>query len=168
MKAIIEKMKINYCEKEVTAQKLTVSSEMPIDINTAWAKVQTSALLEFVAKGKLKFKPLDGKFPEIWKQGSTVKTAMYAYGVIPMGGVHTLYMEKIDAENKIIQSKEWDNFTKVWNHKISMKKLGDASIHYEDEIIIYGGVWTRLISLWARSFYMHRQKRWQLVARDIE
>jgi hypothetical protein len=167
MKAEIDKMKINYRGKDVTARRLTVSSDIPININTAWEKVQTSALLEFVAKGKLRFKPLDGKFPEIWKQGATVKTAMYAYGIIPLGGVHTLYMEKIDGENKVIQSKEWDSFASVWNHKISMKRTGDGSIRYEDEIIIYGGLWTGLISLWAKSFYRHRQKRWQLVACDV-
>lgn len=167
MKAEIEKMKIHYGGKNVTAHRLTVSSDIPININTAWAKVQTSGLLEFVAKGMLKFKPLEGKFPEIWKEGSSVKTAMYAYCIIPMGGVHTLYMEKIDGANKVIQSKEWDSFARVWNHKISMKKTGDTSIHYEDEIIIYGGFWTGLISLWAKSFYKHRQKRWQLVAGDV-
>lgn len=164
MRTGIEKIRTQYQGKEVTAHKLTVSSEIPIDIDTAWAKVQTSALLEFVAKGKLTFKPLDGRFPEIWKEGETVKTAMYAYGVLPLGGVHTLIIEKIDRENKVIQSREGDRFAKVWNHKISMKKLGDAMIHYEDEIIIYGGLLTGLISRWAKSFYKHRQRRWHFIA----
>jgi hypothetical protein len=164
MQANIEEIKINYKGREVTAHKLTVSSQIPININTAWEKVQTVALLEFVAKGKLRFKPLDDKFPEIWKQGSTAKTMMYLYGVIPFGGVHTLVVEKIDHESKVVQSKEWDDAAKVWNHRISMKKLSDSSIHYEDEIIIYGGFLTSIISLWAKSFYKHRQKRWQLVA----
>jgi hypothetical protein len=91
---------------------------------------------------------------------------MYLYGVMPFGGIHTLIFEKIDHKNKVIISKEWDACVKVWNHKISMKKNGDSSIHYEDEIIIYGGLLTRIVSLWARSFYEHRQKRWQWVAQD--
>jgi len=165
MKANVEKIKINYKGEKVTAHKLTVSSEIPIDIKTAWEKVQTSALLEFVTKGKLKFKPAGGYFPEIWKQGTTVKTRMNLYAVIPFGGVHTLVFEKIDNKNKIIRSKEWDDFAKVWNHRISLKKLSDSDIHYEDEIIIYGGLLTGLISSWAKSFYKHRQRRWQLVAR---
>ncbi|PKN88964.1 MAG: hypothetical protein CVU51_02610 [Deltaproteobacteria bacterium HGW-Deltaproteobacteria-1] len=162
----MEKIKINYKGKKVTAHKLIVSSEIPIDINTAWEKVQTSALLEFVIKGKLKFKPAGGSFPEIWKQGSTVKARMNLYGVIPFGGVHTLVVEEIDNKNKVIQSREWDDFAKVWDHRISLKKLSDSDVHYEDEIIIYGGLLTGLISLWAKSFYKHRQRRWQLVARE--
>jgi len=164
MTSNIEKIKIKYKGKDVTAHRVTVSSEIPLDINTAWAKVQTSALLEFVAKGKLTFQPLEGEFPEIWKQGGAIKTRMYLYGVIPFGGIHTLTVEKIDGKNKVIQSKEWDDCAKVWNHKISMKKMSDRSIHYEDEIIIYGGLLTGLISWWAKSFYKHRQRRWQFIA----
>lgn len=49
MTAKIEKIKIDYEGKQVTDCKLTVASEIPIDIDTAWMKVQTSALLNFVA-----------------------------------------------------------------------------------------------------------------------
>jgi hypothetical protein len=65
VKAKIEKVKIDYQGKQVTASKLTVSSEIQIDIDTAWRKVQTSALLNFVTQGKVKFKPSGGQFPEI-------------------------------------------------------------------------------------------------------
>ena len=160
----IEKIKIDYKGKQVTACKLTVASEIPIDIDTAWTKVQTSALLNFVADRKVKFKPTGGQFPEIWKEGDTVSTKMLVYGFVPFGGLHSLYFEKIDKVNKILQTREWDNSAKVWNHKISLKKLTDKTIMYEDEIVIYGGMLTGFITSWAKSFYKHRQKRWQLVA----
>ena len=158
------KIKIDYKGKQVTARKLTVTSEISIDIDTAWSKVQTSALLEFVADGKVRFNPTGGHFPDIWKEGDTVSTKMLVYGFVPFGGLHSLYFEKIDTENKILQSREWDNSSKVWNHKISLKKLTDKTIIYEDEIVIYGGILTGFITSWAKSFYKHRQKRWQLVA----
>lgn len=161
-----EKIKILFGNKEVTAHKLTVTSEIPIDIKSAWEKVNKSALLEFVAKGKIKFIPTDGKFPEIWKQGMTVTTKMIVYGFIPFGGLHTLYFAKIDNEIKILETKEKDRFAKVWNHKISMRSIGENSIYYEDEIVIYAGILTGFISWWAKSFYIHRQKRWQLLAKN--
>jgi hypothetical protein len=160
----IEKIKIDYKGNQVSACKLTVASEIPIDMDTAWTMVQTSALLNFVADGKVKFKPTGGQFPEIWKEGDTVSTKMLVYGFVPFGGLHSLYFEKIDKENKIVQTREWDDSAKVWNHKISLKKLNDKTIMYEDEIIIYGGMLTCFITSWAKSFYKHRQKRWQLVA----
>ena len=160
----VEKIDINYKEKQVTARKLIVVSEIPIDIDSAWKIVQTSALLNFVAKGKVKFKPTSGQFPEIWNEGDTVSAKMFVYGFVPFGGLHSLYFKRIDKENKILQTREWDNSAKVWNHKISLKKLTNTSIIYEDEIIIYGGILTGFITSWAKSFYKHRQKRWQLVA----
>lgn len=164
MKAKIEKVKIDYQGKQVTASKLTVSSEIQIDIDTAWRKVQTSALLNFVTQGKVKFKPSGGQFPEIWKEGETVSTKMFVYGFVPFGGLHSLYFEKIDKASKTLQTKEWDDSAKVWNHKITLAKLTDTTIMYEDEIIINGGVLTGFITWWAKSFYKHRQNRWKLVA----
>jgi hypothetical protein len=47
-----------------------------------------------------------------------------------------------------------------------MYDLGNGKIHYEDSIAIYGGRMTGLITAFAKQFYKHRQKRWQLVARE--
>ena len=41
IKTKIEKVKIDYKGSKVTANKLTVTSVIPIDIDTAWSKVQT-------------------------------------------------------------------------------------------------------------------------------
>lgn len=163
MTSRIEKIEIDFKGKKVVARKLTVSSEIPIDIDTAWNKVQTSALLNFVSDGKVKFKPSGGHFPPIWIQGETVATRMFIYGFIPFGGLHSLYFVRIDMENKVLQTREWDKSAKVWNHKISLNKLTNRSIKYEDEIVIYGGILTDFITSWAKSFYIHRQKRWQLI-----
>ncbi len=160
----IEKVSIAYKGKLVEALKLIVTSEMPIDIATAWTKLKTSKLLEFVSEGKVRFKPTGGYFPAQWKQGETLSTKMAVYGFVPFGGLHSLYFEKIDELNKVLQTREWDRFAKVWDHKISLTQLNATSIIYEDEVVIYAGIFTGFITLWAKSFYRHRQKRWQLVS----
>lgn len=159
-----EKIKIVYQGKEVNASKLTVASRIPMNIEAAWEKVQTLDLLRFIAKGMITFAPAHNKFLEKYTESSKIETKMKFYGFIPMIGVHTLFFEKIDHEKKILQTKESDVLAKVWNHKISMKKVDESTIDYEDEIVIYGGVWTSLIVFWAKLFYKHRQKRWQIVA----
>ena len=159
-----EKVKITYKGKEVTATKLTITSSIPINIDKAWEKVQRLDLLQFVAKGMITFEPLEGKFPERCEENSSLATKMKFYGFLPLGGVHTLFFEKIDHENKVLQTQEQDSVAKVWNHKISMKKIDENNIEYEDEIVIYGGLMTFFIVFWATLFYKHRQRRWQLVA----
>lgn len=166
MKTEIEKVQINYQGKLVTARKLIVISEIQININDAWQIVKTSKLLKFVSNGKIKFKPISGSFPEIWQQDKTVSTKMLLFGFIPFGGIHSLYFKKIDNENKVLQTREKDDSAKVWDHKISLIELTENKIIYQDLIIIYGGLLTFIITLWAKSFYKHRQKRWQIVAKE--
>lgn len=164
MKVTTERTKIIYKNKEVNACKLTVQSLIPIGIDKAWSHVTTSKLLVYVAKGKVTFQPVGDSFPSIWKQGESVQTRMLLFGIIPFGGIHNLFFEKIDAVNHILQTTENDDAAKVWNHNISLIKVDEHTISYKDEVIIYGGILTPFISAWAKSFYKHRQKRWLLVA----
>lgn len=160
-KLMIEKISTIYNNKEVKAYRLTVSSHIAIDAEKAWKLVKTSALLEFITKGKVKFKPIEGEFPKIWTQGSFVQTKMLLYGWLPFGGVHTLYIENIDEKNKILSSKESDSICKVWNHTISIEKADGKSIYYTDEIVVYAGIFSGIVVWWAKQFYTYRQGRWK-------
>jgi hypothetical protein len=155
---------IDYNGKKVKAKKLTVHSEIPMEIENVWENVKTPALLEFVAKGMIKFKSVNGDFPKQWEVGKTYGAKMSVFGFIPFGGVHYLSIKKIDNENYTISTNEWDKGAKVWNHDVVMRDLGNGSIYYEDAITIYGGMMTGFITSFAKRFYKHRQKRWQIVA----
>jgi hypothetical protein len=165
-KAKVETLTIEYKGKKVNAKKLTVSSEIPMNIDKAWNNVKSPALLEFVAKGMIRFKPLGDGFPKQWEVGETYGVKMWVFGFIPFGGTHYLFIEKIDDQNHTIATKEWDRGAKVWNHIVMMKDLGNGSIYYEDSITIYGGLMTGFITFFAKPFYKHRQKRWQIVAKE--
>lgn len=165
-RAVVEKISYTYRAKDVKARKLTVSSEIPIPIALAWTNVKTPALLQFVAKGMIRFKAEGAPFPRQWQQGQTYGARMRIFGFIPFGGVHHLYIEEIDDRQYVISTREWDRQAKVWNHRVSMQALSTEKISYEDEIIIYGGWMTPFITAFAKKFYKHRQRRWQIVARE--
>jgi len=160
----VESVIIDYNDIKVKANKLTVHSEIPMGIEHAWDNVKTPALLTFVAKGMIKFKFVDGDFPRQWEVGQTYGFKTLVFGIIPFGGIHYLLVNKIDNSNYTLSTKEWDNGAKVWNHDITMRELGDGKIYYEDSITIYGGILTGFITSFAKEFYKHRQKRWQIVA----
>ena len=162
----VESVFIDYNGKKVKAKKLIVHSEIPMEIENAWENVKTPALLEFVAKGMIKFKSVNGDFPKHWEVGKTYGAKMRVLGFIPFGGVHYLSIKKIDTENYTISTNEWDKGTKVWNHDVVMRDLGNGRIYYEDAITIYGGMMTGFITSFAKRFYKHRQKRWQIVAQE--
>ena len=160
----VEPVIIEYNGSRVNAKKLTIHSEIPMGIDAAWDNVKTPALLEFVAKGMIKFKSVKGDFPKQWQVGQTYGFKTLVFGIIPFGGIHYLYLDKIDNSNYMLSTKEWDNGAKVWNHDITIRELGDCKIYYEDSITIYGGILTGFITSFAKKFYKHRQKRWQVVA----
>ena len=164
--AKVESVIIDYNDSKVKAKKLTVHSEILMGIDTAWENVKTPALLEFVAKGMIKFKSVNGDFPKQWEVGQTYGFETRVFGIIPFGGIHYLFVDKIDNSNYVLSTKEWDSGAKVWNHLITMRKLGDGKIYYEDSITIYGGMMTGFITSFAKRFYKHRQKRWQIVAQE--
>jgi len=39
---------------------------------------------------------------------------------------------------------------------------------YEDEIELYAGILTNFVTKWAKSFYIHRQKRWKIISDEIK
>jgi hypothetical protein len=164
--AKVESVIIDYNGRKVKAKKLTVHSEIPMRIDAAWANVKTPALLQFVAKGMMRFKSVDGPLPKHWEAGKTYGIKTRVFGLIPFGGIHYLFIEKIDDNNFALSTKEWDSGTKVWNHDITMKGSGNGSIYYEDSITIYGGIMTGFITSFAKKFYKYRQKRWQIVAEN--
>jgi hypothetical protein len=164
--AKVESVIIDYNDSKVKAKKLIVHSEIPMEIENAWENVKTPALLEFVAKGMIKFKSVNGDFPKQWEVGKTYGAKMRVFGFIPFGGVHYLSINKIENENYTISTNEWDKDAKVWNHDVVMRDLGNGRIYYEDAITIYGGMMTGFITSFAKRFYKHRQKRWQIVAQE--
>jgi hypothetical protein len=165
-KSKVKRVVIEYKGKNVNARQLTVSSEIPMDLDSAWENVKTPVLLEFVAKGMIRFKALESELPKQWELGQTYGVKMRVFGFIPFGGIHYLWIEKVDEENYKIATQEWDKQAKVWNHKIVLRDLDNGKIYYEDSITIYGGAMTGFITSFAKRFYIHRQKRWQIVAKE--
>ncbi len=163
-KVAIESVHINYKNKLVRAKKLTMSSVISMPIDKAWETLKTPALLQFIAKGMMHFKFVGGKTPDFWQEGETYAVKLQIFGFLPFGGTHYLHIEYINKDELVIITKEWDKGAKVWNHSIQMKDLGNGCFLYKDSIVIYGGIITRPIAFFAKKFYEHRQKRWQIVA----
>lgn len=106
--ARVENIRTEYRGKLVHAKRLTVSSEIPMPVDTAWQYVQTPALLQFVAKGMIRFKPTGQGFPPTWEQGKTYSANMRFFGLIPSMGDHFHTIEKIDPATRQIATREWD------------------------------------------------------------
>ncbi len=165
--ATVERVAVDYQGKKVKGRRLSVRSTIPMPIEQAWENVKTPALLQFVARGMIKFKAVGEPLPARWEAGQTYAVRMRIFGFIPFGGIHYLFIEAIDDDRHELSTREWDRAAKVWNHDIILRDLGDGRVRYEDSITIYGGWMTGFITAFAKQFYKHRQRRWQLVLCNI-
>jgi hypothetical protein len=149
----------------------TEGREMRVDISTelgcsaakAWDEVQKSALLLRVIRPMARISPLDGAFPERWREGLTIRCKLYIFGFIPIGA-HILHVLKVDPSTFEILTHETDRLAKRWDHTISIAPLGAERALYRDVIDIEAGALTIVVWAFANCFYRYRQSRWRKIA----
>ncbi|MBK8425099.1 MAG: hypothetical protein IPL27_03545 [Lewinellaceae bacterium] len=121
-------------------------------------------LLINLSKGKIRFMPSMGIPARV--KGMNGHHGMPFFGLCRLGPPHICF-EKL-VLNKLYKQEIRMSLQKVWNHRISMRKIDEQVIWYEDEITIYGGILTRLVVWWASVFYKHRQKMANTGCREIQ
>ena len=148
---------------------IEITTHLPADAETIWDHVTRSALLHYVAAGEISFKPDDrAGFPERWVDG-VYKTWMLWKGLMPIGW-QIIRIER-QAPRGALQSLRDNGYGPLiarWDHMIEVSPE-NAGVRYVDRITIDAGAMTPLVTLFARRFYLHRQKRWRrLVANAFD
>jgi hypothetical protein len=160
MTSEIKKSNIKIGQRFSTVYELTVESELPITANNAWKILLKSETLLYIAQGIMSIKPVSEPFPQKWEQSKNYKSIMYMYGIIPYGGIHSIFFKKIDHENHIIETEESNKSFRMWNHTMHIIEKDYQRCIISDVVLINNG-WLSLISVkWALYYYRHRHKRW--------
>jgi hypothetical protein len=133
--------------------RVFVQSALPCDADAGWQRVQTSALLREICRPLIRLAPTDGavELPARWEHGSTVRLRSYMFGFIPLG-VRTLRFERIDQQNREIQTREHDPLVRRWDHRIHFEPLGPGSSRYTDDVEVEAGLLTPLAWAVAQLF----------------
>lgn len=82
-------------------------------------------------------------------------------------GMHRIEVDRLDATDCVISTRESNRSVPVWNHVITMKALDDGHTAYTDEVVIGAGRKTGIVCIWAKAFYKHRQKRWRRMLNSL-
>ncbi len=132
------------------------TSIFPAERDVVFRKLQALSTLRYVAAPYAAFTPVDAEQPVVWTVGSTSAYRSRLFGFIPFG-THTIRIERFDRDG--IQSREGNEHVPVWNHKITLKDLGNET-EYTDEVDMEAGWKTVFVWLWAKAFYARRQRKW--------
>ncbi len=167
MKTSIEKVKVIDRKGQLkVGRKITVTSTFENSANKIWDRILSIDTLIEICKPKATFKSCTGEMPEKWELRKIYPFKLFIYGLIPMGQ-HEIILEKIDREQNEILSREHNKIVKIWNHLIKMDSTGTEKTTYTDEVEIYAGIFTYITALWSISFYRHRQRKWQQIAKSL-
>ncbi|MEO1240824.1 MAG: hypothetical protein AAFX54_02860 [Pseudomonadota bacterium] len=138
---------------------LVISTYLEADPQTLQDHIGRSALLHYVARGVLRFVPVDPPaFPEQWERGKyTAK--MYWKGFFPLG-LQTIGIEPQPVKDGVWSMRDngYGTMIKTWDHTIEVSPKGSGAL-YVDRITVDAGILTPVVALFAARFYKHRQKR---------
>ena len=146
--------------------KIIVSSILNNSAEKIWNKILNIETLIYICKPMITFKSKTKENNMKWELKKEYIFRLFIYGFLPFGN-HSIILEKIDENNKIIISKEHNNIITIWNHIIKMENNGEKSIKYTDEVEIYAGIFTFFVAIWSIIFYKHRQKKWAKIAQTL-
>ena len=132
------------------------ASIFPASREAIFQKLQRLETLQLVAKPYASFEPV-GETQSVWSVGSTSSYRFKLFCLIPFG-THTIHIVRFDPDG--ISSREGNEYVPVWNHDITLVKLGNNYTEYTDHVEIKAGWKTIFIWLWAKAFYAHRQRKW--------
>jgi hypothetical protein len=160
----MEKVLLKYINEKVKKGiKIIISSTLNNSTEKIWNKLLNIETLIEICKPMATFKLKINEKEMKWEINKEYIFKLFIYGFIPFGD-HKIILKKLDKENKIILSNEYNKIVKKWNHLIIMENLGENEIKYTDEVEIYAGIFTIFTAIWAKLFYKNRQKKWKRIS----
>lgn len=148
---------------------LEISTELDCSPERAWLEVQTTSLLEYVAKPWLVFEPIEPQIlPKTWQEDKYL-VKMKFLGIIPCGKQWiNISILDTSAERQVykIRDNGQGDLVNKWNHLIVIEGTSTGKTKYTDRLELDAGILTPLVWVYANIFYQHRQKRWQKLVKN--
>jgi hypothetical protein len=142
---------------------ITVSSTCSTTVERMFPLLKQLNTLQQIASPYASFAPVDGSQNLTWQPGETYRFHFRLFGLIPFG-IHTIQV--VDFAPGGILTREGNPHVPVWNHRILLETMDEQTLRYTDEVEIGAGWKTPFVSLWARIFYRHRQRKWRKLLAD--
>jgi hypothetical protein len=148
--------------------KVYVESVLDCPAIKIWHELLNSSSFVYIIEPLVYTKPVSPKqYPERWHEGLELVIKPYLFSFLPMPQ-KTIFMERVDEDALIMQTRETDAMVKMWDHAISVQCYGKGQTKYSDTIEIDAGMFTPLVWLFAKWFYRHRQNRWKKLALNLK
>jgi hypothetical protein len=150
--------------------RVKLATTLDISAEQAWAGVQTSRLLDYVAWPLQTFEPVDPPaLPEVWGE-ERYRVRLHLFGLIPIGTQWiVISVPSRGPERYQVRDNGHGSIVSRWDHLITIEHLSAMRCRYTDKVEVRAGLLTPFVWAFAQLFYRHRQRRWRkLVADNFE
>lgn len=156
-----ESTKIDHNGKSVKGKTISVSSLFHYNTEKFFhqelIKTNTKRIVKPLASITFLKENQDSEF---WKEGFNYKLVIKPFGLINIWGVHHIHVVKIDTLKTEIITIEKNALCKVWDHRLTFKKINPDETEYTDEVALYAGWLTPILSHFLIYSYKKRHQNW--------
>ena len=153
--------KIRFHSKMVQGKIVSISSCFDCNIHRFFAqeliKQNTISIVKPLANISFLKENQDSEF---WKEGFNYELDIKPFGLFNIWGIHHIQVLSINRQKTEIITIEKNNICKVWNHKLTFKELSENETEYTDEVTLYAGWLTGLLSHFLIYSYKKRHQNW--------
>ena len=160
----LDKTEIEYKGKLVNSRTVSISSFFNHNTDIFFAqeliKKNTSIIVRPLAVINFLKENHDSEY---WKEDFDYELLIKPFGLINIWGVHHIKVISIDKTKTEIITVEKNNICKVWNHKLTFKKIGENQTEYTDKVTLYAGWLTSILSYFLIYSYKKRHQNWDKI-----
>lgn len=109
----------------------------------------------------------ENKDSEYWQAGFEYELMIKPFGLVNIWGIHHIKVNSIDKQKTEIITEEKNNICKIWNHKLTFKQTGENQTLYTDEVTLYAGWLTSVLSWFLIYSYKKRHRNWNKLLTGI-
>ena len=165
----ISDIDVSFDDRLVKGKVVSITSTFKHNIDTFFAqeliKSNTQQIVKPLAKIRFIKQNEDSKN---WQEGFTYELEIKPYGLFNLWGIHYIHIIEIDDVNKKIITQEKNTICKVWNHELVFEKINVCETNYTDQVILYAGKLTKVLSWFLVYSYKKRHKNWNRLLNKLQ
>lgn len=144
---------------------LELSSYLPCSASDASREANTSRLFFYITAPLLTFTLREPReVPQEWTKGPYL-VSLYLFGLIPIGRQAMVISYPPTDHAFCVRDNGHSFLISKWDHTVTIERSGNGTL-YRDKLVIRAGFFTPFVTLFARVFFRHRQRRWRRLAAD--
>ena len=140
-----------------------VESVLEADADDVWSVMQRPDTVRYVLRPWIWLPAVNGR-SDLAREGASLTGWMFLLYVIPLGK-YTITVADVDPMNRTVRTREHGGVVRSWQHMLQAEPLEPGRCRYTDTVLIDAGLFTPVVTAFARALFRYRHWRWWRLVR---